>query len=485
MFRKLPHIAVWALFVVLLALQLPFLEADPDLRLSGSRGPFTDEGLYSAQVRNLIQQGDLTFEEAPSAVVTPLFSLFLYVVFSIFGINLWVGRLAVLLVSLLLIKWAAVKSKQSWDFQMFLLSIVGTSYVLLSYTHFCLAEMLAASCIVVAIGFQAANFENPTTLRTVMGTGFLFAAFLLKLQFLYILPLLPMVIFLQLFLQTKATQKAIGKQLFISISTLFLLSLLYFLFWYLPNKALFQHIMSDATAGRFAALGNLPTHIKFILNVLFWNDFQWVNSLSFLVLLPFGIWSLIRKEEKIGYKILLISGFCWVLLESHKLILTYYPTRYFVSFYLAIALCNGLILYFLWNLKLQNNWQRILISVVLLGILFKNGMDYVSGLQQRQYSLKTINAYLAAYDLGDRPVMGAWAPSVSWRNKAASYPIWRDYFNDTAVFERFKPAVIISEVDEEDSNQAFSTKGISLDAQADSIKYFKIGKWDLKLLWLK
>ena len=46
------------------------------------------------------------------------------------------------------------------------------------------------------------------------------------------------------------------------------------------------------------------------------------------------------------------------------------------------------------------------------------------------------------------------------------------------------PAVIIAETDEEDSNQAFSSQGVDVDTYADSIKYFTINKWKLKLIWI-
>jgi hypothetical protein len=48
----------------------------------------------------------------------------------------------------------------------------------------------------------------------------------------------------------------------------------------------------------------------------------------------------------------------------------------------------------------------------------------------------------------------------------------------------YKPAVIIAETDEEDSNQAFSSRAVDIDTYADSIKYFTINKWKLKLIWL-
>lgn len=483
--QRIQHIIPWAILLLLIALQLPFLEADPDLSLSGSRGAFTDEGLYSAQIRNLIQQGDLTLNEAPSTLITPLFSLFLYLIFSILGIELWIGRLAVLVISLGLIRWASRSRNYPATFSPFLLLLAGSSYVLFSYSHFCLAEILGATCIFAAIGLEAANFNRKTILFTLGSHSLLFAAFLLKLQFLYILPLLPMMIFLQFFLVDKTQRIAVAKQLLISVSILSLLTLVYYICWYLPNKALFMHIMSDATAGRFAKIGDLPRHLNFIFKALFWNDYQWLNTFCFLVLLPLGLWQLFHKKTPDLYKYLLLGAFCWLLLESHKLALNYYPTRYFVSFYLAIIVSNALILSRLWQLAYKWNWNQVLIGLLLFGVLIKNGIDYQKGLQSRAYTLKAVNGYLANYDFDKQVIMGPWAPSVSWKNKAITHPIWNNYFNDKAVFETFRPYIIVSEVDEEDSNQAFSSKGINLDAQADSIRYFRVGRWDLKLIWVK
>jgi hypothetical protein len=52
------------------------------------------------------------------------------------------------------------------------------------------------------------------------------------------------------------------------------------------------------------------------------------------------------------------------------------------------------------------------------------------------------------------------------------------------VINTYNPAVIIAETDEEDSNQAFSSQGVDVDTYADSIKYFTINKWKLKLIWI-
>jgi hypothetical protein len=131
----------------------------------------------------------------------------------------------------------------------------------------------------------------------------------------------------------------------------------------------------------------------------------------------------------------------------------------------------------------------ILIKVlsVLLIVVFgiKNTKDYFTSIKGRTYNILLIDNYLSKYDFKDNPIVGAWAPSVSWKSKAISYPVWKDYFNDLDVIKTQKPKIIIAEENEEDSGNAFSSKGIFLDSYADSIRYFTVNHWRLKLLWIK
>ena len=87
--------------LIFLCLQWPFLNADPDFALSGSRGPWADEGQYSVQVRNFILSGDWTMEASDALFKTPLFSALQYVNFSVCGISLFNARVIVLLIVLL------------------------------------------------------------------------------------------------------------------------------------------------------------------------------------------------------------------------------------------------------------------------------------------------------------------------------------------------------------------------------------------------
>ena len=72
-----------------------------------------------------------------------------------------------------------------------------------------------------------------------------------------------------------------------------------------------------------------------------------------------------------------------------------------------------------------------MISVLLLiTIGIKNSIDYSSSLKRRTFIISEINSYLGKYNFQNRPVIGAWAPSLSWGSKAISFPVWKDYFNE-------------------------------------------------------
>ena len=63
------------LFFIILGLiflaHLPFIGADPDRNMAVGRGPFTDEGLNTSQVRNWVNQGELNLSECDNLLKTP------------------------------------------------------------------------------------------------------------------------------------------------------------------------------------------------------------------------------------------------------------------------------------------------------------------------------------------------------------------------------------------------------------------------------
>lgn len=145
------------IFLAYLLTQFPFLKADSDLAIaSGSRGAWTDEGLYTAPIRNIINQGYNNFTKehsilkTPYAIVTPLYSIFLYPFFKLFGISLEMARLITVLFCTIFI-FIIFHKKDA--------KLIGIAFVLSTmmlnpihqYTHLCLAEMYSTLLIIAAI----------------------------------------------------------------------------------------------------------------------------------------------------------------------------------------------------------------------------------------------------------------------------------------------------------------------------------------------
>ena len=100
-----PFFRLSYLFIIMMALlfaaHLPFLQADPDIHISFSRGPFTDEGLNTIQVRNWVNHGQLDLAECDNLLKTPLLGLPLALTYKLFGATLAVSRLHVMVLVLI------------------------------------------------------------------------------------------------------------------------------------------------------------------------------------------------------------------------------------------------------------------------------------------------------------------------------------------------------------------------------------------------
>jgi hypothetical protein len=175
-------------------------------------------------------------------------------------------------------------------------------------------------------------------------------------------------------------------------------------------------------------------------------------------------------------------------MELHKLFMTYLPSRYLISLFFVMGSIIALVIYELIILKTAHksiyHLVKVLAFVILLGLIVKNAVEYVSSINRRTYEITKIDKYLSKYPFGNNPIIGTWATALSWESKAISFPIWHGYFNDKNILNNYKPKVIISEMDEADSDKAYLLDNINLDLIADSVKIFRINHWNLKLLWI-
>src|SRR5436309_3150169 len=83
------------LYILLIFIShLPFINADPHVHIAlNSVDAFTDEGLYSGQLRNFINQGHLNIQESDGILKAPLFNMVLALPLFLFGTHLSVARL--------------------------------------------------------------------------------------------------------------------------------------------------------------------------------------------------------------------------------------------------------------------------------------------------------------------------------------------------------------------------------------------------------
>ena len=78
--------------------------------------------------------------------------------------------------------------------------------------------------------------------------------------------------------------------------------------------------------------------------------------------------------------------------------------------------------------------------------------------------------------------MGTWASSLLRDSKAITIPFFEDYINHKNIVKRFNPKIIIFEEIEKD---VLIKDNIDIVKISDSIVPMKIGKYQLKIAWLK
>jgi len=206
------------------------------------------------------------------------------------------------------------------------------------------------------------------------------------------------------------------------------------------------------------------------------------------VVLSFTGLVLLFKKSSVRFSYLFVAFACWFMVELHKLTLLYLPTRYLISFYFAMGMVMSVVLLELFRLK-GRSWYlvtaKVMIALVLMSFVIRNASSYYETYKRRTFVIKELDNYFARFDFGEKPVMGTWAPSLTWKSRALTYPVWMNFMNDKDIINKYSPAVIIAEHDEEDSNQAYSLQGIDLNSLADSVKTVQVNAWTLKIYWIK
>jgi hypothetical protein len=120
---------------------------------------------------------------------------------------------------------------------------------------------------------------------------------------------------------------------------------------------------------------------------------------------------------------------------------------------------------------------------IMVSLLFNISNNY-EAFNSRRYSISECNSYLSENLSENDLVIGAWAPSLTWEGRARSFPVWYGFLNYEDPIAKYNPRVVVSEIDQVDSEMAYQKQGIDLFAISDSVKTYKIGIWNVGIFWI-
>jgi hypothetical protein len=457
---------------------LPFLDADPHYFHSTGRAAFTDEGLYAAQSRNFVNNGSFKLSSSDALIKTPLFGFSLVLPFTILGISLAKARLWILLLSAVLLIFF-IGRKVNLKMLLFSIPFVFFEYYIFEYSQFCMAEMLAIPCVLAGLVF--ANNAIITTSRKQMfiGITFISMSYYLKIQFIYTLAIVPIYLFLfWIFNKEKKTENR--KNLVFSVLFSIIYLCFYLIFWYIPNYNLLNFVMQNQSEAKFIEFNNWGNRAYELAVYYFLNPYNIVWSLTVLLVITVGVFNF-KKLIYSKFSGLIFILFIWLLFESHKFVLNYAPSRYFVAIFFVLGFLACLILMILYESK---RFKIFTITISLLLLVSQIGI-YNKLINERTYAIRDINLYFAKDKLENKLALGAWAATCTWSSKYNTMPIWDQYFNYKSPLTNLKPNLIIIEKNEEDCSLLFKNNHIDLNTVSDSTKNFRIGDWDLTSFWIK
>lgn len=479
------------LSLLLFAIHLPFLNADPLVLIPYGRDAFTDEGLYAAQIRNYIHNSNLTLQESDALIKTPLYGLLQFFWFSILGISYLKARLLTLLVVLIVLFVSAQIHEYYKTLVNIILAAILTMPPIFNYTHYSMAEMCSAIFILSGIIFLTEATLKRNIKYAIVSGILLSCSWLFKIQFIYILPAIGgalTIVYLFRMIKSKSYDAASGKVLFSFLITTGVFFGIFMLCWKMPNAELFDYVMKDQTNERWVPQSELYDYLDKMYEYYFKNELFKPSVQIFYASLLMGL-ALLFVNSNNRYLLLLFFASIWFISELHKLKMYYLPVRYLVSLFLSGGFIIAIVLKELFFNQIHHRFLKIFLrGAAFTGfvfLLYYNIFSYHTQYQKRTFSIKKINEYFSALNFDNRPVVGAWAASLTWESNALTLPVWNNYFDIDNILKKHNPKVIITEMDEADSGQAYSSKNINYEENADSVLFKKIDNWNIKIVWLK
>jgi 4-amino-4-deoxy-L-arabinose transferase-like glycosyltransferase len=383
---------LFVLFSFFLATRLIHLLADPPKTLDFSLGLFFDEGIYNHNVRNQILFGQWKLDEWNDFYYSALSTWLKYLVFRLIGIGRAQIRLFSIAFSMVSLIFAYLASKESYGKRTGLIAVLllGTNYIYLMFNRLGMQDTQPIAVFLISFyfwqkGMNLAKVSEPApglkkwTWYCFLAGVVCFTSYTFKNLVLYLLPA-PFVTFglyLALQFRDKPLRAKLLKAFGYFSAGVFLAFLIWYLPFYLPNRAIIIQFGSF-----FAKTQMFPiTRLSQLLRNIYQTPFFLYFSYNPIVLLGslFFLWSLYyllcsEMRSRIQSTDIFLTMWFWAAFAFTGII-AYRPTRYFLPIIPPMCLLAARFmssLHKLPQLKLPKklHWSFFLISVIWLTIIF-------------------------------------------------------------------------------------------------------------------
>ena len=472
------------LLMIFFVMQVPFLNADADYFLSTSRGPWTDEGLYTFQLRNFFNQHGFSLNEGDGLLKAPLYNLMLFPVMYVFGNNIVAIRLFLVIV-IVVSFYVFVKQQVFQKATLIFLSITLFQFHVFQYAHTALCEISAISVFMAGVGlFIRSQIVQSKKLFIVSLCVICFSAFI-KIIFLYFLILVPLTLFIENIFSYQKDKKNNVKDLILPLGIGFIFIAVYFIFWRILDYDYFLKVITGQTEVTYgSSIKSIWERVKMNQTFYFNDTYFTINIVIFYInILVSGLVFFFRKKINFTkHRTLFILTACWLIFELLRFGNAYLPSRYLLSGIIANMLYLSICIDLLFTLLIK--YFKFIIYALCSCVFVLNIIQYTKSFNRRTYVMNEINDYLSATNFNNQPVLGNWAASCTWKNGAYVKPLAHGY-NEINTFENYHPRAIITETDEADTEKVLQEQGINISEHSDSSRTFKINQWTLVVYWIK
>ena len=428
-------------------------------------------------------------DETDGFVKAPLYNMVMVPILYVFGTKLIVVRLFTLLLTLFAV-FLFLRNKNLRTFGVFLSLFPLLEFHIFQFTHYALTDMVCISLILISLYFFLRSYQvndHRKKIRFMILSVFIsFLCYFTKISFTYVIVIAPASAFLIAIRESLLKRKVDLKDYrlpAISLLAAVILFSIYFVCWCLPNYSRINFVLTSQVTGFYASTVKLILLDAWsIFLERFWNCIFTINLFFFLLVIISTILIFTIKRIKFTHFPLLVFSLVWILYECTRMPMHYLPYRYLLGFMFAIGVILST-LFTEWTFHFGKLRYIFFGIAAVIGMLnMKNNFEAYT---RRTFQLEKINDYLANYDLKNKTVIGAWASSVCWKNKAITKPVWLDYYNWIDPVNKNNAAVVVTETDESDSNEAYKKAGIDLNKISDSSRTFDVWRYQLALYWIK